>query len=106
MNVVNAVKFNVWNCEVIKKQYQNGRVALQLIAIADDMDNDVYKGEPIAMATVNLPEVELADGEVFIKDYSENEGMLEALENAGVVKFTGQYVKSGFVIIPICKLLI
>ena len=103
---MNAVRFNVWECEVIKQKYQNGRVALQLVAIADDMGNEVYKGAPIAMATVNLPEIELKDDEVIIKDYSENEGMLEVLEKAGIVKFIGQHAKSGWVTVPICKLLI
>jgi hypothetical protein len=41
-----------------------------------------------------------------IKDYSENEGMLEALEEAGIVKFAYKDVQVGFVTIPICKLLI
>ena len=101
------IKFNVWNCEIKKEKYSdNGRVALQLVAADDDEMNEVYKGEPIAMATVNLPYIPLEKNEVGIKDYSENEGMLKALVNAGVVKDTGKYVLTGFVRIPICKLLI
>ncbi len=39
---------------------------------------------PIAKATVNL-EVKLKDGLVAIKDYAENEGMLQTMIDAGIV---------------------
>ena len=34
----------------------------------------------------------LQQGQVFIKDYSENHGMLEVMEKAGIVKATGKKV--------------
>ena len=95
-------KFNIWDCEIVKHKYSNGRTALQLVS-AVDVD-DVYKGEPIATATVNIPEMDLKENEVIIKDYSENEGMLEALVAAGIVVPTGRFVDSGFVTCPICIL--
>ena len=61
---------------------------------------------PYAMATVNVPHAHLEEGEVLIKNYSENEGILEMLEKEGVVERTGRTVPSGFVDIPVCKLLI
>lgn len=42
-------------------------------------------GEPFMHATVNLP-ADLNDDEVFIKNYSENEGIAEALTEAGIIK--------------------
>ena len=99
------MRFMNWDCNIVKTHYTNGRIALQLVATADDLDNDVYEGEPIAMASVNLPEVSIAADEVFIKDYSENEGMLMALVKAGIVKDTGRRVQSGFVSIPVCKII-
>lgn len=57
--------------------YSNNRKAIRLI------DGD--SGEPIATATVNLPAVELAENEVVVKDYSENQGMYVALLDAGIV---------------------
>jgi hypothetical protein len=40
----------------------------------------------MATATVNLPEQSLLPHQVLIKSYSENEGMLQALQEAGVVR--------------------
>ncbi len=39
-----------------------------------------------------------------LKNWSENEGMLDALVAAGVVKPTGQTVRSGFVEVSVCEL--
>lgn len=80
--------------------YKNGRVALALV-VASGRD----KGEPYATATVNIPEVPLADNEAIVKDYSENAGMLEALIEAGIVEDTGRFVQSGFVQAPIVRVL-
>lgn len=82
------VKFKEWLCTVEKAAYGNGRTALVL--------RDAQDGEQVAVATVNLPGVALGPDEVFIKDYSENIGMLAALERAGVVQPTGETVSSGF----------
>lgn len=90
------VRFKTWDCVVQKRQYDNGRPALQLI--------DAEDGSPVATATVNLPDLPAGPNTVFVKDYSENAGMLEALVAAGVVKPTGQTVRSGFVEVPICEL--
>ena len=88
------VKFKHWNCEIRVFHYNNGRTALQLV--------DAETSEPIATATVNVPDAYLAENEVLIKDYSENKGMLKVLVDAGIVTDTGERVKSGFVSIPIC----
>lgn len=90
------VRFKQWDCLVRKRQYDNGRSALQLI--------DAEDGSPIATATVNLPDEPLGQNLVFIKDYSENEGMLDALVAAGVVQPTGQTVRSGYVEVMVCEL--
>jgi Domain of unknown function (DUF4313) len=92
-----TIRFREWDCVVEKSQYGNGRPALIL--------NDAHDGEQIAVATVNLPNVAAGPNEVFIKDYSENEGVLKALLEAGVVKLTGETVSSGFVAIPKVELL-
>ncbi|AWP23471.1 hypothetical protein C4901_09115 [Acidiferrobacter sp. SPIII_3] len=68
--------------------------------------SDIETGEPYATATVNIPELPLKSTEVFVKDYSENEGVLEALERAGIVRHTGRRIRCGFVEVPICELLI
>lgn len=101
-----SVYFLDVKCDVVKLRYQNSRTALELVIAEDDEDRELYKGEPMATATVNMPQVALENNEVIIKDYSENEGMLETLVKAGIVEDTGKVVESGFVVCHICKLLI
>lgn len=91
------IKFREWDCELLFRQYGNDRTALQLFSQTEG---------PIAVATVNIPEIELASDEVIIKDCAENEGMLATLVAAGVVEDTGRMVTSEFVICPIARLLV
>ena len=92
------VEFMGFKCFLVKQKYDtNGRTALQLI--------DQEDGGPVAIATTNLPEEELGENELFIKNYSENEGMLDCLVDAGYVEATERTVRSGFVTIPVVKLL-
>lgn len=90
------IKFKEWDCQLEFGYYQNGRPAIELI--------DTEDGQPIATATVNIPDYPLLDNEMFIKDYSENEGMLEALVKAEIVVDTGKRITQGFVTIPIVTL--
>lgn len=92
------MKFKDWDCVVHFDHYtDNGRWAIYL--------TDAEDGEPITTATVNLPDEEIEPDQAFIKDYSENQGMLEALEKVGLVKRTGKMVRSGYVEIPIVTIL-
>lgn len=83
------------NVVLRRGQYTNGRLALQL---------DTEDGFPYATLTVNMPEHSLREGEAYIKDYSENEGMLNWMEKQELVKEVLGYVKSGYVQIPRVKL--
>jgi hypothetical protein len=91
------VKFEGQEYELRKTRYpEGGATALVLW--------DARADEMAAVATVNIPEYFLRPNEVLIKDYSENQGMLKALEDAGVVKATGMAARSGFVEIPVAEL--
>lgn len=57
--------------------YSNNRKALFI--------TDPVTAEPYATCTVNLPELKCNDDEVFVKDYSENEGMAQILIDNGVI---------------------
>ena len=81
------VRFKEWHCTVEKAAYGNGRTALIL--------RDAEDGGQVAVATVNLPGVAAGPDEVFIKDYSENEGMFAGLERAGIVRATGENAARG-----------
>ena len=72
-----TVQFQQWLCEVTFAQYRDGSVAIQLI---DDEG-------PVATATVAL-DVLPPKGCVWIKDYSENTGMADALIEAKVIEPT------------------
>jgi hypothetical protein len=72
----------------------NGRMALQLV--------EEGTGAVVATATVNIPDAILENNEILIKNYTENEGMLDCLVNSGIIIDTGKKVHSGFVKIPIC----
>ena len=95
------ITFQDWQCRVVRGRYPNGRPAIQLF----DVETDV----PIATATINLPEIPLDDeeNEVFIKDYSENEGMLQTLMAAGIVSapISHHHINDYGTIVPLCELL-
>lgn len=92
------IEWSNTRCEVFKSVYPNDRVALILYDTEEDCD--------YATATTNLPDEDVPEGHAFIKDYSENEGVLDALLAAGVVDKPIRYVHSGFVGIPLCKILV
>jgi endonuclease V-like protein UPF0215 family len=70
---------NAERAAIKKLSYANGDPAW----IVYDVDNN----EALVTATVNMEAsgIHPAPGNVIIKDYSENEGTLEALKNAGII---------------------
>lgn len=92
------MKFKEWDCLVSPAQYGNGRKAICLI-------EDGPLREPIAVATVNVMAEECPDDCAFIKEYSENEGMVSALHTAGLIEIKPiRMVESGHVVIPLHRL--
>jgi hypothetical protein len=77
--------------------YQNGQVAIQLV--------DMEDGCPYATASVCVEDNLLKEGEVAIKNYSENAGILESLIESGIVDYPHAFVDTGYVKVPICKLI-
>lgn len=74
---------------LVKDQYLNGVTALTL--------RDVETGEPLATATVNLPDAIPAPGNIFVKNYSENEGMVQGLREARVIGKPIRWLDAGYV---------
>jgi len=95
---MNKVLFLGEQCEVEIGRYQVG--TLPYVALYCE------SGELMTMATVNIPGANIPDGCVLVKDYSENTGMLVALQEAGIVGSPVAYVNSGYVQIPACPLLV
>lgn len=79
-------------------EYSNGRTALQFL--------DARNHSQAFAATINLPDVKLTFKEIIIKDYSENVGMLDFLQENKIVGPVRRYVKSGFVNCPVVELLL
>lgn len=65
---------------------------------------DAETGEPLCYASVNVPDYPLKEGEVTIKNWSENRGVLEALIEAGVVEEPHGVAYSGYVQADVCRL--
>lgn len=83
-------KFKEWSCVAIAGAYGNGNKAIQLI--------DPEDGEMVATASVNLIEEKIDSDVMFIKNYSENEGMAGDLINANIIYPEPIHsVKAGFV---------
>ena len=104
------VVFNGTKCWLMQSQYQvNDRISLLLynaesikeVGCTYDQGTVV-----IAKCTLNLTEFDINDDEAFIKDYSENKGMLKTLIEAGIVSEPIKFVKYEHVKIPLCKVLI
>jgi hypothetical protein len=93
------VKFHSWDCFLELGKYQQGnRLSISLVSAVNKPEDDLYLGEPIATATVNLPDIALGPDEIIIKNYSENEGMLSALQKSGLVSETVREIQTGHVI--------
>lgn len=84
---------------IIKTEYQSPK-NIALLAV---METEAGR-EPFGMITVNVQQ-ELKPGRVAIKDWSENEGLLDVLVEEGIVSEPLSYIPSGFVEIPVCRLL-
>ena len=88
------LKFRGENLLLFKGEYaEPPNTALQLVC---------ETGEPFMTASVNIDEV--GPGQVAIKNYSENEGVMDALIEAGVISQPLFWEQSGFVRIPVCAL--
>lgn len=92
------IKFKKWDCRLEKGVYNNGRIALELVNVKND--------EPVLVATVNVPEVDIEKDEVVIKNYSENEGILEVMVKAKIISEPIRFITTGHTSSPICKLLL
>lgn len=94
------VHFAGFTCILCKSAYvENDAPALYLI--------DAEDGAPVVTVTANVPGVSenLPEGEVLVKDFSENTGVMDALIEAGYLEPTGNDVPSGFVILTGARLL-
>lgn len=94
-----TIMFKDWECDILISHYLNsGNTSLEL------RDHNTH--EKITNATTNIPGYYLEPDEVVIKNHSENDGMLLALQAHNIVGPVLRTVSTGFVECPVCKLLI
>ena len=73
--------------------YANGRKAIRIV--------DAEDGIPVMTATVNMPDENLEEGEIILKNYSENEGCLPFLITNGVVSEVQRWVGHGMAVVKL-----
>lgn len=71
-----TINFGGFICKFQLHEYVNGGTAIRLV--------DAFDGMPVATASLWIGN--LFHDEIAIKDYSENEGMVEALLEAGIIQ--------------------
>ncbi len=94
------VFFNGVECDVYETEYAHSEtLALFLVERAT--------GEQYATATVYVEGATeaLPPGHVLVKNYAENAGMMGALQYAGIALDTGRSVRTGYVEVPVARLL-
>lgn len=92
------------------KYFSGGEVSFAKYGVDDTvaiMINDPHTGERLAVASVNLEEADLPSPKhVWLKGWSENEGVPEALEKAGIIKRTGETKQTGFCQAELAEILV
>lgn len=83
--------------KLVQGRYQNGRIALRY---HDEM------GQPVATITTNIPTQPLDEGEVIVKNWTENEGILDYLVDEEILSEPDRHVRTGHVEAPVCDVLI
>lgn len=83
---------------VTRSQYLSDPDTLALVANTAD-------GEPLAAFSVNIVGDPPSPGCVWVKTWSEGEGVLEQLERLGVLRRTGRTAKAGFAVAREARLL-
>ena len=93
------ITFNKFKCIIILDKYQpTNQNHMKLIDEAD--------GLPVAIASTNIPDQYQASDEIFIKSWSENNGVRKALIDAEIIGPVIGYVPVGWVMASRHKLLI
>ena len=99
--IAEGIRFKSWLCDVVLAKYEADCTdALVLV------DSDSSERIATATSCLNGWGFHPGEGKTAIKDYSENEGMLAVLVNAGIVEDTGERFAAGHVEFPIVRVLL
>jgi len=92
------VRFDTYDCRIQWSRHAKTRRPAILLV------NARAPGDVIAVATLDLPDVDLAEGEIAIQDVGPSAGVLDALMDAGVVSAPVRLIEHDEQQIPICLL--
>ena len=81
--------------KLLINRYSNGQLS---VSIQED------NGEPIAELSIMNNSIALAPNEFILKDYSENEYVVQQYYDAEVIIPTGRFVLIGSHLCPICQI--
>ncbi len=90
--------FNGTICTVQREKYTNGQNCLRLVDSEDGM------AFCTASVAIEHEMVNAGENDVIIKNYSENEGILTALINAGIIEEPHRAFSYNYVTLYVCKL--
>lgn len=90
------MKWHGWDCILQKGRYIDNSIGILLF--------DAHDGEPVSKATVTMQGANLREDQIIVKDYSENEGMLDALTEIGLVTGVERWIETGWVRVPVCNI--
>ena len=77
-------------------RYINGQLAVNIHG---------FSGEPIAELSIMNSSVELAPNEFILKDYSENEYLVQECYESNLITATDRFVLIGSHLCPICQII-
>ena len=87
------------HCGFYTAKYQNNGALFIGIAQKSALG---LRSEPLMDVTVNL-DAPPPEGCIYVKSYSENDGLLEALQTMGLITEVLYGMPSGYVMIPACR---
>lgn len=108
--ILSGFKYKHWVCRVMLGTFSTPPYPRVLYLEADGDQQEpgygkIHDGEAIARAAVYIENYHPSDDEVMIKGWSENEGMPEALQGAGIIGPELRRVPTGRVEATVHKLL-
>lgn len=83
------------NCYFVTSRYGNGNLAVEIWNNTEG---------PISRITTN-PDIKIPVTHIAIKNYAENEGMVETMKKMGIIESDPtQIIRTGYVTVPVHKL--
>jgi len=97
-----VIEFHGWKCDV-SIEHRGGAVGT-IIEFKDHEDDMLVTRATLTRKSIEAMGIELEDDDIAIKNYSQNQGMLDLLVREKITTPAHRIVKAGNVDVPIVKL--